>query len=141
MNVLRKYGDMFREARRSVDYWVELSIIEFTQSLKRLIRPMTQAEFAKKSGLSEGYVSRVLNGRDNLTIRQMNKFASHLDAAVHIHVSKRNTWVSWSEQDFDRPLTATSIVDAERVYEAWRISNPLPTVLSGEPADTVRVVN
>jgi transcriptional regulator with XRE-family HTH domain len=103
---LNRYANLFREARSKVEYWTELSIIEFTAGLRHVMGRMTQTELAGKMNVSDTYVSNVLRGQDNLTIDQMNRIASFLDAAVHIHVAKRDRIVTWHEEGL--PMTAHS---------------------------------
>ena len=58
---------------------------------------MKQKDLAALLGKSEAYVSRVLNGLENLTLEQMSAIAHHLGAAVHIHVAHQDRFVDWEE--------------------------------------------
>lgn len=105
----RKVSSLQR-VRRSAAYWTELSIAEFTQGLRRLMGDMKQKDLANAMGVTEAYVSTILRGDENFTIQQMNKIAHHLDAAVHLHVAKRDRVVRWREVS-DAPNQADTIFE------------------------------
>lgn len=67
---------------------------------------MKQKDLAALLGKSEAYVSRVLNGLENLTIEQMSAIAHHLGAAVHIHVAHQDRFVDWEETPGDKEALA-----------------------------------
>lgn len=94
--------------RQSAGYWTELAIAEFTEGLRRVMGDMKQKDLAEAMGVTEAYVSTVLRGDENFTIQQMNKIAHHLDAAVHIHVAKRDQIVRWLENSEPRNRTDTT---------------------------------
>lgn len=98
MSQLTKYADMFREAETREGYWLKLSLLAFLESLRRVMGSTTQRELARKLGSTEAYVSQMLHDTDNFTLKQMNKVAHALDAAVHIHVAKRHLRVTWHEE-------------------------------------------
>lgn len=107
MKVDHERGSLQR-VRQSAGYWTELAIAEFTEGLRRVMGNMKQKDLADAMGVTEAYVSTVLRGDENFTIQQMNKIAHHLDAAVHIHVAKRDQIVRWLENSEPRSRTDTT---------------------------------
>ncbi len=66
--------------------------------------------------MDESTLSRALSGNQNLTIDTMDRLAAALDAAVHIHVEKREVRGGW--------------VPVEQMV-------PVPVVESGTPVKTI----
>jgi transcriptional regulator with XRE-family HTH domain len=66
-------------------------IIEVTESLARALiqSGMKRSELAAKLGVSKGFVSQVLGGGRNLTLRTIADVADALDCTVRVDVSPR----------------------------------------------------
>jgi transcriptional regulator with XRE-family HTH domain len=45
---------------------------------------LTQQEIARRMGVTHSYVNRVLNGKDSVTLLNMNKFAFALGYQMHL---------------------------------------------------------
>jgi transcriptional regulator with XRE-family HTH domain len=58
---------------------------ELTQQFKelRLKNRLTQSQLAKKLGMDKAQVSRIENGKFNLTLTTINRIAAALDAKVN----------------------------------------------------------
>lgn len=95
-----KYSQYLDKTKQSLTYWQELSILEFTEDLARLLKQknMTQSELAKKIGKSAPYISKVMNGNANFTLKTMTKLARALDSVVHVHVAPESAHVHWLDE-------------------------------------------
>jgi plasmid maintenance system antidote protein VapI len=71
------FAELFREARKRDEYWVEDAIVGFTSQLYSIMRRkgISATALAEKLGVTQPYITRVLKGRDNLTIATMVKLA------------------------------------------------------------------
>ena len=96
MNEVKKWASQLRESRQTPEYWTALAKLEFAEGIRRIMGGMTQAELAEKLGKkSNAYVSRLLAGEYNFTIRRMNEIAKSLGAAVHVYVAKKDSIPEW----------------------------------------------
>ncbi|HEX7180704.1 MAG TPA: helix-turn-helix transcriptional regulator [Thermoanaerobaculia bacterium] len=106
---IEKYRRFIRESRASVDYWVGLPIVEFTEDVCRLMEEqnVSRAELARRLGTSRAYVTKLLGGNANFTLHTMTKVAMALGSAVHVHVADQNMVTRWR----DKPSSRRSIAD------------------------------
>lgn len=97
---LKRYREGLREARQSVDYWVDGPITEFTRDICRLMdeQGVSRAELARRLGTSRAYVTKLLGGNANFTLETMTKVAMALGAAVHVHVARQTVHTRWIEE-------------------------------------------
>lgn len=75
-------------ARRSVGYWVEHVVLDFTSSVEALMREqdVTRSELARRIGSSPAYVTKVLRGDANFTVKSMVLIARALNARLRVQV-------------------------------------------------------
>jgi transcriptional regulator with XRE-family HTH domain len=79
---------MLEEARQSVDYWAEGSIVEFTEALWARMEEekVSRAELARRLGTSKAYVTKVLGGNANFTLYSLAKLALAVGAKVRVSI-------------------------------------------------------
>jgi transcriptional regulator with XRE-family HTH domain len=91
----RSFKELFDEARRHPDYRYEGTILEFTEALFNAMdeQGVSRAELARRLGTSQAYVTRVLRGNANFTLKTMNKlaFALGLELEVVLRPQARST--------------------------------------------------
>ena len=87
-----------KRIEREVAYWSEPAFLSFTEDLLRLMGDqVSQAELARRVGVSRGYISRVLRGLENLTLETMTKLALGVGASVRIHVAPTDRVTRWHD--------------------------------------------
>jgi transcriptional regulator with XRE-family HTH domain len=81
-----KLKELIASARSSVAYWTELAALDYTSALWVAMRrgDVSQVELANRIGKKPAYISRVLNGAPNITIRTMVEMALALGMRVQI---------------------------------------------------------
>ena len=96
---LERWDRMFKEARQTVDYWVNGPIVEFTEDVCVLMEKqgVSRAELARRLGTSRAYITKLLGGNANFTLETMTKVAMALGAAVHVHVAPQDAVVRWKD--------------------------------------------
>jgi plasmid maintenance system antidote protein VapI len=96
---LERWDRMFKEARQTVDYWVNGPIVEFTEDVCVLMEEqgVSRAELARRLGTSRAYITKLLGGNANFTLETMTKVAMALGAAVHVHVAPQDAVVRWKD--------------------------------------------
>ncbi len=83
--------ELLDRARSGVVYWTERAVIDFTSDLWEAMRRkrVTQSELAAKVAKNPAYISRILNGAPNITIKTMVEMAYALDMRVSITLQER----------------------------------------------------
>ncbi len=56
---------------------------------------MTQAELARKVGVSPAYITKLFRGSANLSVETMAKFSDAVDCKLHLHLASANHKVHW----------------------------------------------
>ncbi len=79
---------MVEEAEKSVDYWAEGAIVEFTEGLWARMEEekVSRAELARRLGTSKAYVTKVLGGNANFTLHSLAKLALAVGGKVRISI-------------------------------------------------------
>lgn len=87
MSSLEKVLD---RARQSVTYHTEAAILEFTADVERamLEEKVSRAELARRAGVSPAYVTKVLRGSANFTIKSMVMLARALGVNLRINLMR-----------------------------------------------------
>ena len=118
--MIRSIKRMLERARKSPAYWTERAVLDFTSALWQVMqrRQCSQADLARKLEKNPAFVSRVLNGASNVTLRTMVEMAHALDARVRISV------VEAERRPFLAPVTVICS-NVPRVESAHVITTPL----------------
>ena len=77
---------------------------------------VSKAQLAENLSCSKAYVSQVLSGSRNMTLRTLADFAHALDCTVHVYVCDRHVWRDW------KPLQETA-------WPVQRLSSESATVV------------
>ena len=73
---------------RDVAYLSEVAFLSFTEDLLKMMGDkVSEAELARRVGVSRGYISRVFGGLENLTLETMTKLAVALGGSVRLHIA------------------------------------------------------
>jgi transcriptional regulator with XRE-family HTH domain len=84
------FSDLIQDARSRDDYWIEDAILQFTMQLHEQMQKqgISKTELASRIGVSQPYVTRILKGRDNLTIATMVKLARAVGLKMQISLDE-----------------------------------------------------
>lgn len=85
----KTFPELFREAEEHEDYWIAGAILEFTESVVREMerQGITRTALARKLGVTPAYVTKLLRGKENLTLATMVRLARALNAEVHVQLT------------------------------------------------------
>lgn len=87
-----------KKQARDVAYWSEAAFVSFTEDLLNLMGDsVSQAELARRVGVSRGYISRVFRGVENLTLETMTKLAIAVGGSVRLHVAPQDRVTRWTD--------------------------------------------
>ena len=111
------FSDLIQNARSRDDYWVEDATLQFTMQLYRLMQEqgISKTELASRIQVSQPYVTRVLKGRDNLTIATMVKLARAMGAKLQISLQHEE-----AQQESSVPQTEEASAAEETPRRASR---------------------
>jgi transcriptional regulator with XRE-family HTH domain len=84
------FSELIRDARTRDDYWIEDAILKFTIRLHQRMQEqgISKTELARRLGVSQPYITRVLKGSDNLTVGTMVKLARAVGASLQISLQE-----------------------------------------------------
>lgn len=122
---MRKLADVLTKARRSVTYLAEKCVLQYTAEIDRLMaeREVTRAELGRRIGATPAYVTKVLRGETNLTVKTMVSLASALGAQVEIRVFEEGShardteWQTIGAVDGRRPHITLSSINLDAANE------------------------
>jgi plasmid maintenance system antidote protein VapI len=103
------FGALFEEAEKRVEFWEEDAIISFTEDVCLAMERagVSRAELARRLGTSQAYVTKVLRGNANFTIKTMGRLAVALDSELRVHLAPRKSHTYWLDRQPVRPRPAT----------------------------------
>lgn len=75
-------------------YQQERVVLEVTELICKLMkqRGVNKTELAKRLGKSKGYVTQLLDGQTNMTLRTVSDTFLALDSGFGVHVRPLNSW-------------------------------------------------
>lgn len=84
------FSNLIQDAKTRDDYWIEDAILQFTMRLHEEMQKqgISKTELASRIGSSQPYITRILKGRDNLTIATMVKLARAVGLKVQISLGE-----------------------------------------------------
>ncbi|HSN85995.1 MAG TPA: helix-turn-helix transcriptional regulator [Thermoanaerobaculia bacterium] len=96
---IERYRQLLDRAESSPDYWREAAIIEFTESLCRLMeeKKISKAELARRMGTSRAYITRLLGGDANFTLGTMVKLALAVDGSLEVRIADKGVVSRWED--------------------------------------------
>jgi transcriptional regulator with XRE-family HTH domain len=120
---------------RPLSYWIAVARMGFEEDLARLMskKGLNKADLAREAGVSPPFITKVLNGTNNYTLKTMAKLARAMGAVLEIRLADDKSEVvrvldvaaaSELEQQHSFSLTSssgTSSSDVTRMDE-WKRS-------------------
>lgn len=82
----KTFAEIFDHARQSDSFWEEGAILSFTASVMQRLDAlkMTKKNLADKLKVSPAYVTKLIGGSNNFTLRTMVKVARQLKCELNI---------------------------------------------------------
>lgn len=121
---LKKWLDESPENQRLLAQ--EALILEVSEAIWTVLEKLeiTKADLARALGTSKAYVTQLLDGRRNMTLRTLADVAFRLELEPHFYLCNKNQGVGWSQLDFaeimGRPsFGSTKAVEAANEGNDW----------------------
>jgi plasmid maintenance system antidote protein VapI len=126
-----------KKQARDVAYWSETAFLSFTEDLLKMMGDnVSQADLARRVGVSRGYISRVFRGLENLTLETMTKLAIAVGGSVRLHVAAQDRVTRWN----DVPSVGDAVAVAASPASSIQLGrgNTSSPIKSGEPPHGAR---
>jgi len=83
---MRNMQDVIAKAQQYDDYWIEAALYDFTETVCQLMEEadMSRSELAQKLDVSPAYITKLLRGDANVTIKTMVRLARVFGREVQI---------------------------------------------------------
>jgi transcriptional regulator with XRE-family HTH domain len=94
---MKKNTDSFRghfnKMHERQAFWEELAILGFTSTIAERMEAegITNTQFAQKMGVSPAFVTKLINGTNNFTIKTMVKVARALGTELSLNFRERQS--------------------------------------------------
>ncbi len=85
MSLLESY---IEQNQYSPEFQTELSIIDLNEKIIAMMdeRKVSRAELARRLGVSKAFITKMLNGNPNMTIKTINSLALALDCQLYLDI-------------------------------------------------------
>lgn len=91
------FESLSKRAEERIEYWVEGAILDFTEDVCTQMGELglTRADFARRLGVKPAYITRILRGNNNFTLRKMVGIASALRSELRVHLQPQGARTTW----------------------------------------------
>jgi transcriptional regulator with XRE-family HTH domain len=105
-NTSESFTPVFQKAEKESIFWEEMAILGFTESvLEHLdIFGVSKKELAEKMNVSPAFVTKMISGRNNFTLRTMVKVARALDCEFQPKLRPLKECARWLSYRSNAPL-------------------------------------
>ena len=91
MNSLDRLRSRFEEWKDDPDYIYEGLVLDFTEQVvgKMIATNLRRSELAERLGTSRAYITKLLDGQENMTLKTIVRVATALDLKVDLKLRPR----------------------------------------------------
>lgn len=84
----KSFGDLIDKYRDDLEYRIEAAILEFNEKIVTHMEAnsISRAELSRRLGVSKAFVTKMLNGNPNLTIKTMMSVADALGCELNLEI-------------------------------------------------------
>jgi len=110
MSLSEEFHEYLEEDKKDPDYQIERLLLEINEKILEILeeKGLTRKAFAEKLGVSSAYITKLLNGRPNLTLKSLIKIALTLNVKLRVEI-KDYAKVYEIEIPFDSSYEKTQI--------------------------------
>jgi transcriptional regulator with XRE-family HTH domain len=84
----RSFREIFAQPRQTDSYWEKRAALDFTESVYQRMTALglTKSQLAERLGTSPAYVTKILGGEANFTLKTMVRLARALEVELAVHL-------------------------------------------------------
>ncbi len=119
------FVEMLEKYKDDLEFRMEGVILEFTEKIVQKMEELdiNRSELAERLGVSKAFVTKLLNGNPNLTIKTMMSLADVLGCDLNLDLypkgfEKKNFYVYTSMEGCDREVNPIPATDEESCASA-----------------------
>jgi transcriptional regulator with XRE-family HTH domain len=107
----KSFAALYAKLEPTPAYQAEKLAVAFLAELHAFMQAhaVSNAELARRAGVSPAYVTKLFRGSSNLSIETLTKFADAVGCKVHLHLANHSADVRWfdvfQQQAFKREAT------------------------------------
>ncbi len=96
---LSDFDAIFAQSEKHPEYWVENAILEYTEDVVAQMaeQKVSRSELAVRLDAAPSFVSKMLSGSNNFTLRKMVEVARALRCELRIHLQREGVRTSWRD--------------------------------------------
>lgn len=93
----KSFGQLYSKVEPTPAYQAEKLAVSFLAELNDFMQAhgVTNAELARRAGVSPAYITKVFRGPSNLSIETLTKLADAVGCKVHLHLASQGADVRW----------------------------------------------
>lgn len=93
----KSFAALYAKLEPTPAYQAEKLSVAFLAELNAFMQThdLTNAELARRAGVSPAYITKVFRGPSNLSIETLTKLADAVGCKVHLHLASNGTAVQW----------------------------------------------
>jgi len=137
----KPYGDFetfdqfFLQAEQRPGYWIERAKLAYTEEvLSRMTQVgVSRSQLACRMNVQPGFVTRLLNGRNNFELATMVRIARALDSEFRCHLQPKGTVSQWVDFLTEEPARPSAQAPASWGSEDFTKIVQLPHSIQNEP--------
>ena len=114
------------EIVKQPDYWMEKIQNEIYYTLRQYqeLNNLNQSQLAKKLGFSKGYISQVLRGNFNHSVKKLIELGLALDKVLNVQFIELEDYLRLNDSDADRIIqlqsnTATIVSVQKQTFKEY----------------------
>ena len=102
----KSFGQLYAKLEPTSAYQAEKLAVSFLAELNAFMQAhgLTNAELARRAGVSPAYITKVFRGPSNLSIETLTKLADAVGCKVHLHLANHGADVRWFDVFQHRPV-------------------------------------
>lgn len=93
----KSFAALYAKVEPTPAYQAEKLAVAFLAELNAFMQAhgLTNAELARRAGVSPAYITKVFRGPSNLSIETLTKLANAVGCKVHLHLANNGADVRW----------------------------------------------
>lgn len=102
----KSFGQLYAKLESTSAYQAEKLAVSFLAELNAFMQThgLSNAELARRAGVSPAYITKVFRGPSNLSIETLTKLADAVGCKVHLHLANHEADVRWFDVFQQRTL-------------------------------------
>lgn len=108
----KSFANLYAKLENTPAYQAEKLAVAFLAELNAFMvtHGVSNAELARRAGVSPAYITKVFRGPSNLSIETLTKLADAVGCKVHLHLANHGAAVRWLDV-YQRPTSFQREID------------------------------